>query len=297
MQRPTRTLLPVLFGLLLLASPHIAQALAEETFGNAPLNAANYKDWPGIMPMLNHESRVYSVWVNGHETFYYTGNTAALNNELLRVAAADDLKSEIVLRPGPKKVKSIRGEMSFDCDWEIELMGGIAGHLTTLDKGDLVWSKVPVLTIYTGGEIDLKKLEIPQGLKVTRLAALKNRVKQGLASKDQTVRGWTCGVLASLDRYDPESVKALTGMLTDPVEWVRLNAVGSLETFGKKAESALPALRENLNSKDKSLKEAAEKAIATIEAAQEDRAGEKSFTDAILRIDHFLTDKKSTQPG
>lgn len=297
MRRLACFLLPALFALTLLALPRGASALAMETFADQPINEGNYKEWPGLFPALDQESRVYSIWVNGHETLYYSGNTAALHTALLRLAAAGDLKSEVVLRPGPKTVKSLRGEKSFDCDWEFDLMGGISAHLMTRDKGELVWSKTPVLTIYTGGRIDFSKLDIPKSLKVTRLTAIKNRVKQGLTSKDQTVRGWGCGVLASLDPYDMESVKTLTGVLSDPVEWVRLNAVGSLETFGKKAESALPALRENLNSKDKSLKEAAARAIATIEAAQENRAAEKSFVDSMLRIDHFLTDAKKSGPG
>jgi hypothetical protein len=279
--------------LLLAASHSPAHALAEETFGNAPLSDANYKDWPGLMPVLNHESRVYSVWVNGHETFYFSGNTASLHSELLRLAAASDLKAEVVFRPGPKKVSSFQGEKSFDYDWDVDINGGIARHLTTLEKGDLVWSKNPVLTIYTGGQIDLAKLVVPPGLKVTRLSELKKRTTEALTSKDQTVRGWGCGVLANLDPYDPDIVKTVTGLLSDPVDWVRLNAASNIGSFGKKATAALPLLRENLNSKDKQLKERCESAIAAIEAAQENSAAEKSFREAVARIDRFITEIKN----
>jgi hypothetical protein len=36
-----------------------AWALGEEHFGNDPLSDANYGDWPGAMPLINNESRVY----------------------------------------------------------------------------------------------------------------------------------------------------------------------------------------------------------------------------------------------
>ena len=42
-----------------------------EHVGNAPLNAVNYREWKGVMPVVNHPSRVYHTWVNGNEHFYY----------------------------------------------------------------------------------------------------------------------------------------------------------------------------------------------------------------------------------
>lgn len=65
-----------------------ALALGEEDFGNKPLNAANFTDWPEIMPVVNHTSRVYHVWVNGNEYMYSAGDVAALNDTLQNLAAA-----------------------------------------------------------------------------------------------------------------------------------------------------------------------------------------------------------------
>ena len=58
----------LLASLVLIACCGPARALGTEDFGNAPLNAANYTDWPGIMPVVNHPSRVYHWWVNGNES-------------------------------------------------------------------------------------------------------------------------------------------------------------------------------------------------------------------------------------
>ena len=160
--------------------------------------------------------------------------------------------------------------------------------MSTRDKGDLVWSTRPVLTIHTGKSIDLAKLVIPKALKIVPLDEVKKRTIQGLASTDQTVRGWACGVLTELGPYDTRSVEAIQAMLKDPVDWVRLNAAHSLPEFGKRAAVALPLLRENLNSKDADLKDAAEKGIAKIEGAPDRSEAAKSHREQAAKINAFI---------
>ena len=121
-------------------------------------------------------------------------------------------------------------------------MDGIAGHLTTLEKGDQVWNKHPRLTIHVGSDIDLAKLEIPAGREaLLNVSDLSARVRQGTESKDKTVRGWCAGVIAHLDARDAKNQAAIEGLLKDDDDWVRLNAAGSIPLFGAKAKSAIPA--------------------------------------------------------
>ena len=54
-----------------------AWGLGEEHFGNRTLNELNYNKWPGIVLLVNDPSRVYHVWVNGNEKFFYRGDLAA----------------------------------------------------------------------------------------------------------------------------------------------------------------------------------------------------------------------------
>jgi len=71
---------------LLLALPSAVFALATETFGNAP--AVNQPEWAkGIIDVVNLDSRVYSVWVNGNENFYYSGDARALNEAIKKYGA------------------------------------------------------------------------------------------------------------------------------------------------------------------------------------------------------------------
>lgn len=50
-----------------------AWPMGEETFGNKPLSHLYDTEWPGIMPLINHDNRVYSAWENGNEHFFFTG--------------------------------------------------------------------------------------------------------------------------------------------------------------------------------------------------------------------------------
>jgi hypothetical protein len=266
-----------------------AWARGEERYGNEPLHEGNYTEWPGIMPVVNHPSRVYRSWVNGNEHFYYRGDTAALN-EILRKFAA--VKGDVVLRPGPGEAGTFDPSRKIPFTWRLQLIGGIARHLLTLEGAAKVWNPQPELSIYAGGDIDLDKLVIPRELAVLSLADVKKRVREGLKSSDKTVRGWTNGALAELDPYDAESRDAIAAMLKDKDNWVRLNAAGALGKFGKTAQPALPLLRSALETDDAPLKTGVQKGIQDIEQAADRTAAEQAHREMLARIDRYLAARK-----
>jgi hypothetical protein len=281
----------VVLVLMLATSCRPANALGEETFGNAPLNEVNYKDWLGIVPVVNHTSRVYYTWVNGNEHFYYQGNLDALN-DTLRKFAQEKAVREVILRPGPGMTQSFDGTKKISFGWSLHLVGGISRHLTTLEQGDKVWRPNPVLTIYVGGDTALEKVVIPQGMTVLSLAEVKKRTREGLKSSDKTVRGWGCGVLTTLDPYDMESRDAIAGLLQDADDWVRLNAVLTLAKFGKQAQPVLPQLRNILGTGDAALNEQIQKSILEIEQAGDKTAAEREHRKQLTRIERFLSRRK-----
>jgi hypothetical protein len=140
-----------------------AWALAMETKGNSPLAEQNYTDWPGIMPLVNDKSRVYQIWVNGHENFYYNGNIKQLNAALANFAKVKVKHHVVVLKPGPAVVKAF-DKTEYVHHWQLRVLGGISKAFAKDDPEDLVWQKDPVLTIYLGGGIELNKLEFPKEL-------------------------------------------------------------------------------------------------------------------------------------
>jgi hypothetical protein len=279
-------------ALLALCPSGSVWALRGEGFGNAAFNEANYREWPGIMPLVNHPSRVYHVWVNENEQFYYQGDTAAFNDALRKFAASKAEVHELLLRPAPCVVHSFNRVRTIPYNWNLHVVGGIVGVLPTLDRGSKVWSKSPTMTVCVGEGIDLGKIEIPNGVSTVDLADLSRRYREALASKDKTVRGWAAGELAHLDRYDAENLAAIVKLLKDEDDWVKRNAVGALAVFGKKAESVVPTLREMQSTQDKHLKDQIEKTIEEIQQAKETTTVEQEHRSLLKKIREFRDSRK-----
>jgi HEAT repeat protein len=146
--------------------------------------------------------------------------------------------------------------------------------------------------VYVGGDIDLDKLKVPKGIKLVDITAASARARKGIESNDQSVRGWSAGVIAHLDARDPENQKAVEKLLADKNDWVRLNAAGAIPEFGQHAKSALPALKSCLESENKGLKEAAQKAVESIEAAPDQTARDREYRAAVEKIRAFVAAHK-----
>jgi len=262
-------------------------ALGTEDFGNGPLIELNYKDWPGIMPLVNDPSRVYHSWVNGSEHFYYRGDVAAVNNALTNLAGVAAGPHEVVLRPGPGITHSFNHGQEIRFDWMLHLMGGISRHETTLDQGTKVWPKSPRITIHVDGKLDLQSLQVPKGVTLVSVDELSRRGREALASSDKTVRGWGAGELARLDPFNAENLSAIAKLLDDKDNWVRRNAAGALASFGKKAEPLLPTLREQLKTDDKQLQSQLEETIKKIEQAEDTTAAEREHRAIQEKIRKF----------
>ncbi len=229
--------------------------LGIETFGNKPFFENNFSDWPNVMPVVNDSHRVYHSWVNGDDRFYFQGNTEALNLALKNLAQVKAEKRTVILRPAPGRGSSLNGKQKFVFNWQLNLHGGVAKRMSTRDQGGNVWDSNPELIVYVGGDIVLDMVEIPENVDVLQLADLKTRYEKGLGSTDQTVRGWTCGHIASLDPYDAKSMQKIAEMLNDESDWVKLNAAGALRGFTIHAVEAERLLRlvetEDLKLKDR----------------------------------------------
>ena len=173
-------------------------------------------------------------------------------------------------------------------DWELIIIGGVSKFLTTLDRGDKVWSKYPTFVIYVGERMKLNEIRIPAGVNVLELSDLKKRHHEGLLSSDKTVRGWGAGRLARLDPYDEDSLESVVKLLKDKDQWVRLNAAGALSVFGKKAQSAIPALRECSKTADERFQKQIERWIKEIEGAEDKADLEKQHSKLLAEIGEFV---------
>lgn len=161
----------IVIGLLISAR---TWGLGTEDFGNRPLAEANYADWKGVVAVINEKSRIYTNWVNGNEHFYYAGKSKEVNAALTNFAKVEVKHHVVVLRNGPATTQTFQ-KLVISYNWQLHVVGGIAKIKAVDDVADLDWQKDPVLTIYLGDGIDLKSLEIPEGV---TLAVRKEDEKQ-----------------------------------------------------------------------------------------------------------------------
>lgn len=277
-----------LCGALLLGGMTVeAFGLAEETIGNRPLHEINYRDWQGIMPLVNDPHRVYRIWVNGNEHFYYRGDTAALNRALREFAALKVGARELILRPGPAGTKTFKG-VPVPYDWQLHIRGGISRGMALKEAGTNVFEKYPTMTVFVGeGKIDLGRIRVPKGVTVLDLGDLRRRYLEGLKSKDHHVRGYAAYFLGRVDAFHEDSAAAVSKLLDDEDDWVRLMAAGALGNFGKAASAALPKLRSGLGDDSQRIRDRFQETIQRIEDAEDTTAAAQKHRAAVKRIKDF----------
>jgi hypothetical protein len=261
--------------------------MATESIGNEPLSPLNYTDWKGIVPVINHKSRVYQIWVNGNEHFYYRSDARTLNGTLKEFAKVQTDCRVVVLRPGPASCETF-GKKRISYDWNLHIVGGIARHVHAQDDSN-VWDMYPTITVFIGeGNVELDELQIPKGLTVLDLADLRAQYRRGLQSADKESRGFAAYYLAEVDPDGTENVPAIARLLDDGDVWVRLMAAGALGKLGANATSALPILRKGLNDKEKRIRERFAEVIAQIENAKPDPDNAKRRQETAARIARFV---------
>ncbi len=167
--------------------PTVCFALATSEVGNKPLSKANYTDWPGLVDAVNDKSRVYQFWVNGHESFYYVGETASANRVLKEFAETKVPKRELIILPGPGSLVTI-GKKAVTIDYRIEVAGGIVRAALLRGGRSKVQNVHPTMSIYMTENIDLEKLEIPNGLIISQLSDIEKRYETAMKDDDSGVR-------------------------------------------------------------------------------------------------------------
>lgn len=180
-----RSSLIVAVTLASLTVPALAIAAMYSVAGNKPQSASNYKRWDGLVDVVNQPTRRMLVWVNGAESFSYTGDTEELNATLKLFAKIKCPTHQVVLRPGPLAGKY---------DWQMHIVEGIVRAWIEMEKLEPVRDLDPVLMIYVSNKIDLDEIVIPKDVKVLQLSDLRTRYET--AKKDGSKK-----VKSEADRY------------------------------------------------------------------------------------------------
>ena len=290
---------PVILALAvasMLASPVDVFGMATEDRGNAPFGERNYEAWKGkdIMPVINHPSRVYHVWVNGNEHFYYRGDTEALNDVLRKFAAVKLEVREVVFLAGPAETSPFHDE-KLRYDWQVHLLTGLAGRDTPSGAEMDVGERNPTLTVFVGeGNVVLDEVRIPEGITFVGPTELRKRYLKALKSNDGDVRGYAAYRLAELEPYNKANLPLIVGLLEDKdAGWT---ALGALAKMGKTAEEALPAISQALKKRDEGWRKRALEVIEEIRGAKDTTEAARVHGEVVKLISNFQENFAVTFP-
>ncbi len=145
----------IILFIVLLATSSIAQisyGLATQQVGPDSANrhpTVAQPDWPKeIVEIPRHESRVYSIWVNGNENFYFKA-TAEQINELISLFSKARMRDHVVrICSGMGKTRTFGGE-EIEYNVSLQIVGGIALFVAREEKREGLPLE-PELTILTG---------------------------------------------------------------------------------------------------------------------------------------------------
>jgi hypothetical protein len=160
-----------LVGVLVLLACGRAYGMATEQIGpDSVIGHPTFPqpDWPkGIVEIPRHESRVYSIWVNGNETFYFKATPEDVNPLVALFSKARMRDHEVVIATSPKPVKTFT-DLTVDYNVSLQIVAGIALFAARegLSTSDLPLE--PRLTIYPGDDRSLLEQVIwPKNLIIT----------------------------------------------------------------------------------------------------------------------------------
>ena len=231
----------MLVPLVLIALPALAAspaALGEEAFGNDAVGAN--EDWVvGIRSIANATERVYRVWINGNENFYYRGDTAAANRAIAAFAALEGDDPKLVhLMPSKGWTESFE-KIAVPYDWRLNAKSGIALAMRDHRTRPSLEDHRHALWIHVGGKVAAEDLVFPKGLVLRGPDEVLERCKQ-VATGDNPNPGDAMFHAA----YDVGFLPGALELLVDGIDEARLEPY--LPSWFARVARHRPSLRQDL---------------------------------------------------
>jgi len=121
--------------------------------------------WPaGMIEILRHDSRVYSIWVNGNENFYFKATPGEIG-ELIKLYSQTRLRDHVVIIETEKKEVRTFKRDKIDYNVNFHFLGGIALAMTRRNGGAETCE--PTLAIYVNANAPQslsKQITIPDNI-------------------------------------------------------------------------------------------------------------------------------------
>lgn len=159
----------VVTGFAIICSTTVGFGLAREQIGPDKNQAHPTTEQPGcpagLVDILRHDARVYSVWVNGNTNYYFTALPDEMG-ELIRLFSETRLRDHVVtLKKGTPEVKPFNVPKGIPYNVHLHHLEGIALAMTRRE-GEAKTHE-PTLTIHVDEGEDLpllKQLAIPDNI-------------------------------------------------------------------------------------------------------------------------------------
>jgi hypothetical protein len=171
-------------------------------------------DWPkGIVTVPRHPSRVYSLWVNGNENFYFKADQVQVNELLALFSKARLRDHEVWIKNGKPQVQSFQKAV-IPYNINLQVLSGIA--LAMEDQGENSDGSEPRLMVYLDDAVPAEQLVLPDNLMVH--AEVPGFAIQGKATQpirhpgygriqfeDGTAAGPQPGIRTEISLWEPDS--------------------------------------------------------------------------------------------
>ena len=151
----------------LLGSTQPVSGLGIEHFGSVEEIRATVQQpgWPtGMVEIVGHKSRVYSMWINGSENFHFNATTEEMG-ELIHLYSEAHLREHILTIKHGKGTARTFDKDTIDCNVSYYFLGGITRFSARRRKVALTYE--PTLTIYIDANADEEwwgKMTIPANI-------------------------------------------------------------------------------------------------------------------------------------
>jgi hypothetical protein len=157
--------------LILLSCGRTGHAAATEEIGpdkDRSHPTVEQPGWPaGMVEIVRHDSRVYSIWVNGNEDFYFQATPGHIG-ELIKLYSQTRLRDHVVcVKKAKDKVTTFqRDEIGYNVN--LHYLGGIALAMTRRDGGAETYEPTLTILVDAGAPQNLsQQITIPDNFVVS----------------------------------------------------------------------------------------------------------------------------------
>jgi hypothetical protein len=144
-----------------------------------PKGPVGSPQWPaGLTELLNRPNRVHGYFINQMDVYFYTGDVSAFNEFIAQYAALKGTSLSLTLRPGRGTANSPWDkEKTTPCDWFVNVRR-IWSKDAPADRATTKPSFSVSMSLYLGGQIDLKDVKVPLSVEVMSDGSIERFIKE-----------------------------------------------------------------------------------------------------------------------